>query len=168
MLDTNKFLRKVLIVGAADRLIRAVPDEYRDRVKFYGESSLEHAEAWRKFSAEHVDEPVYISVDKDVLNTASAVTNWDQGSLSLASLESLLSIILRNENVIGIDVCGECTPSLDLFDEQRSISIDGKANHELFVSLLQTCFYPLMALLSVFIFALTLCNAEQLYLKYQC
>lgn len=131
MLDTNKFLRKVLIVGAADRLIRAVPEEYRDRVKFYGESSLEHAEAWRKFSAEHVDEPVYISVDKDVLNTDSAVTNWDQGSLSLASLESLLSIILRNENVIGIDVCGECTPSLDLFDEQRSISIDGKANHEL-------------------------------------
>lgn len=131
MLDTNKFLRKVLIVGAADRLIRAVPDEYRDRVKFYGESSLEHAEAWRKFSAEHVDEPVYISVDKDVLNTDSAVTNWDQGSLSLASLESLLSIILRNENVIGIDVCGECTPSLDLFDEQRSISIDGEANHEL-------------------------------------
>ena len=74
---------------------------------------------------------MYISVDKDVLNTDSAVTNWDQGSLSLASLESLLSIILRNENVIGIDVCGECTPSLDLFDEQRSISIDGKANHEL-------------------------------------
>lgn len=131
MLDTNPCLRKVLIVGAADKLIRSVPDEYKSRVKFYGESVMEHEEAWRSFSHEHVDEPVYISVDKDVLNKESAVTNWDQGSMSLNSLESLLTIILRNENVIGIDVCGECTPSLDLFDEQRSLNIDGKANKEL-------------------------------------
>lgn len=131
MLDTNVWLRKVLIVGAADKLIQAVPHEYQSRVKFYGESALEHADAWRKFSDEHVDEPVYISVDKDVLNTESAITNWDQGSLSLASLENLLTIILRSENVIGIDVCGECAHSLDLFDELHCLSIDGKANQEL-------------------------------------
>lgn len=131
MLDTNASLRKVLIVGASDRLIRAVPDKYRDRVKFYSESSLEHTETWRRFYDEHVDEPVYISVDKDVLNTDSAVTNWDHGSMSLASLESLLSIIIRSENIIGIDVCGECTHSLNLLAAQRSLTVDGYANREL-------------------------------------
>ncbi len=80
---------------------------------------------------EHLNEPVYISVDKDVLDIKSAVTNWDQGSLSLTELEKLLSIILKKEEIIGVDICGECSSSLDVFQKNRELSINSKANKEL-------------------------------------
>lgn len=78
-----------------------------------------------------MNEPVYISVDKDVLDRNSAVTNWDQGSLPLPELEEVLSAILKKENVIGIDICGECSSSLDVFEEERELEINSKANREL-------------------------------------
>ena len=115
MLDTNPYLQKVVVAGASEALIRAVPDIYRDRVHFYGEKALKQEETWKRFASEHVNEPVYISIDKDVLNPESAVTNWDQGSLSLQELEQLLAVVFRHEKIAGIDICGECSATLDLF-----------------------------------------------------
>lgn len=131
VIDTNPFLQKVLIVGADERLIHAIPVSYSSRVKCYSEASFSHEEAWCNFSREYVNEPVYISVDKDVLNKKAAVTNWDQGKFSLAELEELLAIIFRQEKVIGVDICGETTYSLDLFEEQHDLQIDSEANREL-------------------------------------
>ena len=76
-----------------------------------------HEEGWQNFSSGHINGPVYISIDKDVLNPASAATNWDQGSLSLWELEKLLAVILQKEQVVGIDICGECSTTLNLFEE---------------------------------------------------
>ena len=109
VLDTNVNCRKVIVVGASDRLVQEVPEEYGSRVRFYSESSFNQEAGWKAFAAEHVSEPVYISIDKDVLNPSSAVTNWDQGSLSLPELEQLLAVVLRQEQVIGVDICGECS-----------------------------------------------------------
>ena len=123
--------RKVIVVGASDRLVQEVPEEYGSRVRFYSESSFNQEAGWKAFAAEHVSEPVYISIDKDVLNPSSAVTNWDQGSLSLPELEQLLAVVLRQEQVIGVDICGECSATLDLFEEEREAEIDNRANGEL-------------------------------------
>lgn len=131
VIDTNVWLRKVLIVGASDALIREVPEEYGERVHFFSESAVRSEEAWRRLSAVHIAEPVYVSVDKDVLNPEYAVTNWDQGSLTLKDLEASLSVIMRNEKVIGIDICGECSPTLDILEERRESELDGMANGEL-------------------------------------
>ena len=131
VLDTNVNCRKVVIVGASDRLVQEVPEEYADRVRFYSESSFDQEVGWKAFAAEHISEPVYISIDKDVLNPSSAVTNWDQGSLSLLELERLLAVVLRQEQVIGIDICGECSATLNLFEEEQEAEIDNRANGEL-------------------------------------
>lgn len=131
MLDTNPYLQKVVVAGASEALIRAVPDIYRDRVRFYGEKALKQEETWKRFASEHVNEPVYISIDKDVLNPESAVTNWDQGSLSFQELEQLLAVVFRHEKIAGIDICGECSATLDLFEEKREAAINGRANQEL-------------------------------------
>ncbi|MDR0892336.1 MAG: arginase family protein [Mediterranea sp.] len=136
MLDENPFLRKVCVVGVADKLVKAVPATYRERVRFYAETSLSHEESWQRFSHDHVDEPIYISIDKDVLDTASASTNWDQGSLSLADLEKLLEIILQKEKVIGVDVCGECTLSPNLLEDERDLAMDRLANKALLAQFL--------------------------------
>lgn len=131
VIDTNPFLRKVLLIGAAEQLVRAVPEPYQQRVHFYSEKTLRHEDFWRAFAAEHIAEPIYISVDKDVLNPRSAATNWDQGTLDLAELERLLGVILQQEKVIGIDICGECSSTLDLFEEEREAALDSLANQQL-------------------------------------
>lgn len=131
VLDSNPFVRKVCIVGVSEKLISNMDANYRNRLVFYSDYALGHKETWKQFANEHLEEPVYISVDKDVLNVESAVTNWDQGSLSLAELEKLLSIILRNQKVIGVDICGECSPTLNFFEIQKNEALNNHANKEL-------------------------------------
>lgn len=50
---------------------------------------------------------IYISIDKDVLNTAEAVTNWDQGEMEMNTLTNYLEYLMNHKQVIGIDICGE-------------------------------------------------------------
>ena len=131
ILDHNNNCKKVIIVGSSDKLIQAVPKGYERQVRFYSETTLKHEEGWQDFSSGHINGPVYISIDKDVLNPASAATNWDQGSLSLWELEKLLAVILQKEQVVGIDICGECSTTLNLFEEKRETIMDSRANKEL-------------------------------------
>jgi hypothetical protein len=50
-------------------------------------------------------EPVYLSIDKDVLAPAVVQTNWDQGVMTLAELEQGIDAILHL--VVASDVTGE-------------------------------------------------------------
>jgi arginase family enzyme len=50
-------------------------------------------------------EPVYLSIDKDVLAPAVVQTNWDQGVMTLAELEQGIDAIRRL--VVASDVTGE-------------------------------------------------------------
>ncbi|CAN5199897.1 hypothetical protein BH10PSE4_BH10PSE4_41600 [soil metagenome] len=53
---------------------------------------------------------VYVTVDKDVLCDDDAVTNWDQGRLSLDGLERLVRAVAERARVIGADVVGDWSP----------------------------------------------------------
>lgn len=133
VLDTNPFCRKVCIIGASEKLIRETGlPRYDERLVFYSNTDLTHEKAWEEFAAAQVNEPVYISVDKDVLSRKYAVTNWDQGSLSLEELEELLQIILRKQHVIGLDICGECPETLSLFEEKKNDFINNRTNENIF------------------------------------
>lgn len=50
-------------------------------------------------------EPVYLSIDKDVLSPQVVATNWDQGVMTMEELES--AIVLIKPLVIAADVTGE-------------------------------------------------------------
>ena len=80
---------------------------------------------------ENTDHPLYISIDKDILNTTSAITNWDQGSLSLENLEKLLILILTKTRVIGVDVCGEYSKLANVFSAKRASFINSNTNKRL-------------------------------------
>lgn len=131
VMDTNPYVRNVILAGVSEKLKEVIPEACRERVIFYGEKELSHEEAWKQFSVQHVEGPVYLSIDKDVLDAQSAATNWDQGTLSLPELEQLLSVVLHHEQVIGIDICGECPTTLDIFKEKQEVALDSKANQEL-------------------------------------
>lgn len=52
-----------------------------------------------------MDAPVYLSIDKDVLDPAEARSNWDQGRLRVSHLTAAIAA-LRGK-VVASDVCGE-------------------------------------------------------------
>lgn len=49
--------------------------------------------------------PLYLSIDKDVLDPAEARSNWDQGCLRVADLEAAIAV--ARPRLVGSDVTGE-------------------------------------------------------------
>ena len=96
MLDWNMLCKKVVIVGASDKLIRTVPEEYGQRVGFYSEATLAHEKGWRNFSSAYIEGPVYLSIDKDVPKASvTQEQTGDQGSFSLQELEGLRLVLQK-------------------------------------------------------------------------
>jgi arginase family enzyme len=131
VLDTNPYLKNVILVGADEKLLTNLEDNYKNQVHIYSQKELLHEEGWRQFAKEHVNEPVYISIDKDLLNEENAVTDWDQGVFELSDLKKLLNCIISKEKVIGIDICGECPDTLRQIGEWNNQQINDKTNGEL-------------------------------------
>lgn len=131
-LDTNPNLKKVILIGPSDSLLKQIPDHYGPRMVAYSEtSSLRHRQSWQRFSSIHIDCPVYISVDKDVLSLQDEHTNWDQGVLRLSELKTLLAIILQNTSVCGMDICGACPLTISQMIGMQDICEDDHVNKEL-------------------------------------
>lgn len=74
--------------------------------------------------------PVYLSVDKDVLDRRYLNTRWTQGCVSVDELCDFLSYFSRINNIIGVDVCGE--PEIDEPEQiEKSEEINFKILHSL-------------------------------------
>lgn len=131
VLKNNPLVRNIIIVGVSDELISQIPEELRSRVYFYSQSEIDHHQAWPSKVGKLIHEPVYISIDKDVLRKEDAITNWSNGDMTLLQLQAVLRIIYAHERVIGVDITGECSSTLDYFTEVKDASIDSKTNEEL-------------------------------------
>ena len=55
--------------------------------------------------------PLYLSVDKDILDRKFCITNWDQGNLSLDELTEFLKQVSAGREIIGADICGGISES---------------------------------------------------------
>lgn len=55
--------------------------------------------------------PIFLSIDLDILSTECAVTDWDQGELSLEQLLSLIRSVKEGRRLIAADICGGITES---------------------------------------------------------
>ena len=131
VLRNNPFVRNIIVVGASDELIAQIPDALREKVVFYSQSEIDHHRAWPSKAGCLIHEPVYISIDKDVLRKQDAVTDWSNGDMTLLQLQAVLRIIYAHEQVIGVDITGECSASLDYLSELKSAAVDNRANEEL-------------------------------------
>ena len=106
MLDGNSFLKNVLIAGVPETDAAKVRSE-RVHVISEEDFAVSGCPAEPLSSVLPPGVPVYLSVDKDVLSTDSAITNWDQGGMRLEVLTGAISRLMRDRKVIGMDVCGE-------------------------------------------------------------
>ena len=51
--------------------------------------------------------PLWITLDKDVLGPAEAVTNWDQSALVLDDILAAIAKLADRRRILGVDVCGD-------------------------------------------------------------
>lgn len=124
-------MRQVVMVGVHSDGRIEHPDL---RSKIVWLPDLEHPR--QLLSALAVDS-VYISIDKDVLDRADAVTNWDQGTMRLQQLIMALHSLVVNKTVIGIDVCGELrVPPAEAWRYAESIRLNEQANLAILESVL--------------------------------
>ncbi len=69
---------------------------------------------WPQFVETLIDrmttDAVYLTIDKDALAEPDAVTNWDQGEMSLEHVLTLIERIAARRRLVGADVCGEYSP----------------------------------------------------------
>ena len=131
VLEKNPFVRNIIIVGASDELISQVPVHLREKVMFYSQAEIDHHQAWPSKAGKLIHEPVYISIDKDVLRKQDAITDWSNGDMSLMQMQAVLRIIYAHEKVIGVDITGECSATLDYLSEVKDASVNNRANEEL-------------------------------------
>lgn len=133
VLDENQFINNVVIIGVANHLVDEIRAELSqaddasilDKVTFIKESEVRETGTPSSFSRtstsfsrmrESLRSPtesgmtegrIYISIDKDALSPAYAATNWDQGSLDIATLKEIIANLAANHKIIGVDICGE-------------------------------------------------------------
>ena len=110
-LEELPLLQEVILVGPDEEAYVQVESELQQKVCFLSREKLSMMTAEEKedfFKNLDADLPLYISVDKDVLCKEDASTTWSQGDMHLSELMSFLEVVLELQNVVGMDVCGEC------------------------------------------------------------
>lgn len=128
MLDENHNLKQLILVGPGRECIGDIPRELKEKLVCISIQDIEEHKAEEELSKIRVDLPAYISIDKDVLDRYGARTNWNQGSMSVETLEKLLSRVFMRQHVIGVDICGECSPAEPLGQLMEDEKVNGITN----------------------------------------
>jgi arginase family enzyme len=136
-MEKNPMLRRVCIIGPDERAFSVIEPQFRGRLLCISLQALQEAGTWEKIEELQSSLPLYISIDKDVLNTYFARTDWSQGGLSLKVLERLLELFARQNKVLGIDICGECKADVQFLLNNHEAGINDKTNHALLRFLLR-------------------------------
>ena len=72
------------------------------------EGAIQTVEEFRSAFRDAAPARVYVSLDKDVMDSADARTNWSQGTLTLAEVREMLRTVLESgAEIVGVDICGE-------------------------------------------------------------
>ncbi len=112
-LEELPLLKEVLLVGPDQEAFDQAEPVLREKVRFLsreklGEMTLEEKVSF--FEELTAELPTYLSVDKDVLCPEEASTTWSQGEMTLEELCQFVKILLEKQDILGMDVCGECDP----------------------------------------------------------
>lgn len=122
-LKTLPLLDRVVIIGAE---LTNYSEDFNipNNVTVISEQEISHfstKDIVREVCSVLPNQPIYISIDKDVLDRENAVTNWDQGSMTLSQLLNLIRQLKRTHPLAGVDVCGELPLSpADFLSNERT------------------------------------------------
>lgn len=129
-LDENKYIQKVIIIGAKEKQINSIEEKYRDKIICFSEEFIEANYNWEEFSKKYINYPIYISIDKDIINSKEAKTDWDQGNFTLNELKEIYMGICKKHEIIGVDICGDSSYDNKLLLNNYN-KINNKCNKEI-------------------------------------
>ena len=145
VLKNNPFVQNVTLIGVADHLVDEIRQEITslssdsrsdiahilDKVTFVKESELSSITLEGAFKRPiGSTDSIYISIDKDALAPAYAATNWDQGSLDVATLKNIIVSLAESHKILGIDICGERAKDFE-GDEHHTVQEADTLNNNL-------------------------------------
>ncbi len=129
VLDCNEYVRDVHVIGADRGLIDKLDKRDIERVHFYDREDVVMEDGSIVLPA--TENPVYYSLDKDVIKRENIVTNWDQGEMSDKEVLDFTKELFEKRVVIGADICGECAPEQEDVDIQKAIAQNDSFNNEI-------------------------------------
>ena len=141
VLETNPWLQQLILIGPQAKDIEQLyrendglmnRKEISEKLLTFSAEEIHAGEDKNKISKMKKNLPVYISIDKDILDKQYTETNWSQGNMSLPMLERLLSHFLENGNILGIDICGECQQGIPLPEYLQAEELNEETNQKLF------------------------------------
>ena len=132
VLMENPYLQILVLIGQEQKTFDRSSLFHSDQLVEISYEELKDHSARKKLQALPTNFPIYISIDKDVLNESCAVTNWDQGEMSLPLLENVLKILISNYDVIGIDICGDFPEGDNIPEFLRAERINMRSDEELY------------------------------------
>lgn len=112
-LEEIPMIKEVILAGPDEEAYSQVEPVFQEKVDFLSREKLMAMTLEEKksyFENLEADVPLYISIDKDVLCKEDAETTWSQGDMRIDELKDFLQIIMKKQQVIGLDICGECDP----------------------------------------------------------
>lgn len=125
---SNSRLKDVVVAGPPADSVADVPAKAAARIDFVCERDLSPgADRWRA-AIERLNEPVYVSIDKDVLREEDVAVNWDQGGLEEDALFALLDELAAGHALAGVDVCGEPAADRQDFAAKSAADRSGRLN----------------------------------------
>ncbi len=101
-------LKQVFICGISKEYIPSVTLISTKKLYYFTEDKL-HSYDWLSDFDRLCRYPVYVSIDKDVFDTATAHTNWDQGTMRRDMIKAFFDLIFEKKELVGGDICGECS-----------------------------------------------------------
>lgn len=132
LLRSHASLRQLILVGPEQKSMEEIPPAFKGKLVCISMEEIDEHMVNQKLSEIQMKLPVYISIDKDVLDRNGARTNWNQGSMSLRILEKLLLQVFEHQNVIGVDICGECSPMEPMQELLKDEKINMMTNDALY------------------------------------
>lgn len=132
-------LEQMVIIGPSRQAMDTIDERFRDKVVYISMKDVEKRQASEQIKKIRMDLPAYISIDKDVLDSYFVSVNWDQGNMSVETLEEIVHNVFVCQNVIGVDICGECSLQEPMGELMEDLRENRKINQLLF-NFLHGCF----------------------------
>lgn len=137
VLKEHPYLQQLILIGPNHKNLEQLKVPNKEKLIGISDEELNQHKEKADVGKIRRDVPVYISVDKDVLDEYYAKTNWNQGTMSVELLEQVLQYFITNMEVLGVDLCGEFPVYDNLPEYYESIRVNRGLNQELYQLLIR-------------------------------
>lgn len=132
LLESHPYLQQLILIGPRHKNLDEIQVVHKEKILGISYEEIDTHMVRKELEKVKTKYPIYISIDKDVLDEHYAKTNWNQGDMSLTTLEHFLDFFLKKCEVIGIDICGEYSSNQMIPEYYEARRVNHKVNEELY------------------------------------